>query len=432
MKTSQNANLAYRQILKDILDNGTEIEAKKSKSTGSNKITKDLWNYSIRVENQSDYLVQSDINVVAIPLAVSRFIWMMGANNRIKDIEFYWGKGVVRFSDDEIVMPGSNYGARMITPRPGMNQIEGIIERLKKNPFTRRAAISIYHPEDAVRESTDIPCAFGIFYSIRENRLNTTVLMRSNNAKFLFPYNIFEFSLLSEVIAREVGVDLGCLHFQSVSMHLYENDFEVARQIVEEMKYETYKYDNPIPTTSKCLPQIKKLIKLEADLRHASMGISEENLDSWIEQGKSELDSYWVQFYNIILLFIAEKKLLDSNLSLKIYNELNDIWKQYIAEPKIKEVRQASTQSLFEESKSNIIGIEKSNIQNVNHNLEQSCLEVNKGLQNDNKPIISLREYIEIKKQLINTEALAARDGQMFTKEDVYDTLSNLRSEDSG
>lgn len=429
MKTSQNANLAYRQILNDILDKGTEIKAKKSKSTGSNKTTKDLWNYSILVENQSDYLVQSDINTVAIPLAVSRFIWMMGANNRIKDIEFYWGKGVGRFSDDEIVMPGSNYGARMITPRPGMNQIEGIIERLKKNPFTRRAAISIYHPEDAVRESTDIPCAFGIFYSIREDRLNTTVLMRSNNAKFLFPYNIFEFSLLSEVIAREVGVELGSLHFQSVSMHLYENDFEAARQIVEETKYKNSTYNNPIPEKSECLSQIKKLIKLEADLRHASMGISEDNIDNWIEQGKSELDTYWVQFYNIILLFIANKKLVDNDLSLKVYSELNDVWKRYIPKPKDRGAKKTSTLSLFEDAKSNIIDIQQSNIESAYQNLEQSCLEANQELQGESKSVISLQEYVQIKKQLINSRALAARDGQIFSKDDVFKILSNMRSD---
>lgn len=431
MNSSINANIAYRQILEDILDQGVEIKAKKSLSSGSGKLTKDLWNYSILIENQSDFLVNSDINPVIIPLAVSRFIWMMGANNRIKDIEFYWGKGVSRFSDDEIVMPGSDYGARMITPRPGLNQIEAIIDRLKKNPFTRRAAISIYHPEDAVRESTDIPCAFGIFYSIRENKLNTTILMRSNNAKFLFPYNVFEFSLLSEVIAREVGVELGSLHFQSVSMHLYENDFDAAREIVQETKYDTAEYNNPIPSKSKCLSQIKKLIKLEADLRHASMGISEENIDSWIEQGKSELDSYWVQYYNIVLLFIAERKLLDNELSLKAYDEINETWKQYIPKPKFKGAKQTATPSLFEDVKSNVIGIEQSNLGSAIQNLDQSCLETNERLQKENKNIISLNEYVMIKKQLINQRALAARDGQMFSKEDVYKTLLDIRSDDS-
>lgn len=234
MKTVQNANEAYKQILTDILDSGIECKANKSKSTGSKKLTKDLWNYSIRIENPHE----SVVNSISAPFwsagAVSRFVWMMGANNRIKDIEFYWDKGVDKFSDDEIVMPGSNYGARMITPRPGMNQIQSIIQRLKDDPSSRRAAISIYHPEDAVRESKDIPCAFGIFYTVRENTLLTTILMRSNNAKFLFPYNIFEFSLLSDVIANEIGVELGSIHFQAVSMHLYKADFEKAKELINE------------------------------------------------------------------------------------------------------------------------------------------------------------------------------------------------------
>jgi len=426
MNNISNANIAYRQILSDILSKGKEIRASKTLSTGSEKLTKDLWNYSIKIENPNDSVVKSDIQKFNTAGAVARFIWMMGANNRIKDIEFYWGSGVGRFSDDEILMPGSNYGARMITPRPGMNQIESVIERLKKDPSTRRGAISIYHPEDAVRDSKDIPCAFGIFYTVRDNKLNTTIIMRSNNAKFLFPYNIFEFSLLSEVIANEVGVEMGELHFQAISMHLYEDDFDKAEKIINEKEFSDYSFSNPIPKNNSSLNEIKKLIKLEADLRHASMGITKENVNTWIAQANEELHEYWVQFYLIILHFVAEHKLVDIELSKIVYDQISDVWKSLIPEPKISNSQTKITKDLFGNSSSRVVKLESQYLNEMKQ-FDDSCLEVNKKLEVEGVKQISINEYLEIKKSLINLKAIAARDGQLISSNQINKRLRELR-----
>lgn len=427
MNIVKNANTAYRQILSDILDNGIEIKATKTLSTGSEKTTKDLWNYSIKLENPMDSVVKSNSNKFWVAGAVSRFIWMMGANNRIKDIEFYWGKGVGNFSDDEIIMPGSNYGARMITPRPGMNQIESVIERLKKNPSTRRGAISIYHPEDAVRNSKDIPCAFGVFYTLRGGKLNTTIIMRSNNASFLFPYNIFEFSLLSEVIANEVGVKMGELHFQAVSMHLYEKDFEKAQKVIDENEFNDFSFSNPIPQGNDSLDKIKKLIKLEADLRHASMGITKDNVITWIDLAKAELDEYWTQFYLIILHYIADKKLADNELTNIVYEQLDNVWKNLIEKPATVVKESTITKNLFEDSKSRIVKLDNQYANELNH-FDDSCLIVNDNLSSNGAKEISINEYVELKKKLINQSAIAARDGQFVSSIQIEQVLNNIRN----
>ncbi len=106
-------------------------------------------------------------------------------------------------------MPGSNYGMRLFQPKPNLNQIDGVIKRLQKDRAMRRAAMVVWIPEDAVRESKDIPCAFGSFCVIRDGHLVFITVMRSNNALILLPYNAFEFTLFAEIIATEAGVKLG-------------------------------------------------------------------------------------------------------------------------------------------------------------------------------------------------------------------------------
>jgi thymidylate synthase len=203
--TATNASEAFKGTLQQVLESGSMLKAAESKSTGSNKIFQEILNYHLIIEDPRQRLFRNTKRTFNLPGAIARFIWMMAGNNRLADIEFYWGRAVTPFSDDAITVPGSSYGARMFSSSPGLNQIDAIIHRLQDDPSTRRAAVSIYQPIDAVRESRDIPCTFGLFFHVREEHLISTVIMRSNNALILLPYNIFEFSLLAEVIAQEVG-----------------------------------------------------------------------------------------------------------------------------------------------------------------------------------------------------------------------------------
>src|SRR5207302_676113 len=151
---------------------------------------------------------------------------------RYADIAFYEPK-VKGFTDDGISVPGSSYGRRIVQVRPGLDQLGSAISRLKDDPSSRRAAVTIYQPEDAVRESKDIPCAFGLFYHVRGGELYATLSMRSNNAVQLLPFNVFEFSLLAEVVACELGVPLGPLVYQAASMHVYDESLARAREIID-------------------------------------------------------------------------------------------------------------------------------------------------------------------------------------------------------
>ena len=308
LPTSQDSDGAYAKTLDLLLEKGVEVQLGDSKSTGSGKLTKELLNFKIVVEDPRERFIKNPNRPLNLPAAVARFIWMMAGSDRLADIAFYEPK-VRFFTDDGISVPGSSYGQRILQPRPGLNQFVAVVDRLKQDQASRRAAIAIYHPEDAVRNSADIPCAFGVFYHIRDGRLYSTTLMRSNNAHILMPYNLFEFSLLAEVVASEVGVELGPLTHSVVSMHIYENDFESSKKVVEGFtKIDAQKYPSidKMPT-GEAIEEIKKLVILEAQLRHASGAIGENNIEQWIERGEEGLTPYWRQFYFLLLLFISKQ-----------------------------------------------------------------------------------------------------------------------------
>lgn len=295
------ATAAYSGVLSDILEApgvmGTQTGPRPDKM-------RERLNYSFVIEQPRNRLTPS----LPLDVAVARFVWMMAANNRLADISFYEPK-VSRFTDDGLTVPGSDYGMRLRQPQAGLDQISGAISRLRKSPTTRRAAAAIYQPHDSTRESEDIPCAFGLLFHNRSGKLHTTIIMRSNNALDLLPYNLFEFSMLSEVVAAEADLELGDFTYFAGSMHCFDNE----RSIEKVNKIITTKIDAPtimpcIPRNSQPLKQLQTLGKLEAEIRHESAGISASTVPNWIQKITTSVQPYWAQFGLLLLASVAKRK----------------------------------------------------------------------------------------------------------------------------
>ena len=215
---------------------------------------------------------------------------MLSGNDRVKDIAFYERK-VLGFTDDQMTVPGSNYGKRLFTPEPGVDQVKAIIDRVRRDPGTRRAVAAIYRPEDAVRESKDIPCAFGLSFHARNERLHMTTIMRSNAAWTLLPYNVFEFTLLGELIATLAGMRLGSYTHITLSMHLYEDEVDQAQRACEATLNDLPPPMPPMPRET-TWDQLIDLVKWEADLRYHGTALSSLSYRPLLERAR-EFGPYW-------------------------------------------------------------------------------------------------------------------------------------------
>lgn len=422
-----NSDEAFAKVLEDLLNHGQEISAGDSKSVGANSKSKELLQYSIQVQFPRERLIYNLQKRLTLPATVARFVWMMAASDRLQDISFYEEK-VKFFSDDGVSIPGSNYGQRMLQPRPGVNQLTSVIQTLKKDPSTRRASISIYHPEDAGRESKDIPCTFGLFYNIRNNQLHATTVMRSNNAFVLLPYNLFEFSLLAEIIATEVGVTLGSLTHFAVSMHIYESNYQQAESVVTE--YKTNGFNSNIqmpvmPAMPSPIEQTKQLVILEAQLRHASAGVSATNIEEWIEKGRSKLNVYWQQFYFLLLFHIVKKK--NDGLALNALEQvIEEPYNSYLP----KEVApDKSTMEPIQET-FNFMSQDASNNQVIPVFSSNRLLSLGKIVDSweaKNKKVLTRQEFSKLQDHFLTT--VAARNSNLeVTSEELEEVIGKLLS----
>jgi thymidylate synthase len=413
----KSADDAYATTLMDVLEEGNVCrQLPKALSVGSGRESREIINYSIVLSSPRERLVFNAKRRLTLPAAVARFVWMMAASDRLADIAFYEEK-VRYFSDDGISVPGSNYGQRMLSPRPGLNQLESAIRRLREDPGSRRAAISIYQAEDAVRESRDIPCTFGLFYHVRDGQLLSTTLMRSNNAFILLPYNIFEFSLLAEAVAAELSIPLGPLTHHAISMHIYDSDYAKASEVVRE-------WQNPsagssplllpvVPSRPAPLEQIRQLVILEAELRHGSAGLRGSNVENWIAKGSDKLHPFWSQLYYLLLVHVAKKNNDQGALSA-LESVIEGPWRSYLPEADFIGHEQAAKVGAFTLQSPDVVSGS-----NVIPLFSSRAMESLKGRvinwEREKGQKLSWEYYARVQEELLGT--LAARGGTSFEDE---------------
>lgn len=140
------------------------------------------------------------------------------------DVEFISVFGSMwRNLSDDGVTNNSAYGYLM-KYRFAFDQIEKVVELLKRDPESRRAVINLNTPNERVIETKDEPCTIALQFLIRDEKLHCTAIMRSNDIYLGFPYDVAFFTELQKYIADRLMIDYGNYTHIAISLHLYDRD----------------------------------------------------------------------------------------------------------------------------------------------------------------------------------------------------------------
>jgi thymidylate synthase len=133
------------------------------------------------------------------------------------------------------------YGERFLNYN-NINQLQYIINKLSKNPETRRAIMITWNPNIDIY-SNDPPCVISIEGIIQGKYLNLTEYIRSNDMFRGWPLNMYALIRIGEYIVNEInkrtnkGYELGIVTTISVSAHVYEHDFPYMEKVLEKYGY---------------------------------------------------------------------------------------------------------------------------------------------------------------------------------------------------
>lgn len=244
----------------------------------------------IRIENP-----RARLSVAAVRgqlfSCLGELFWYLSGSEALKQIKYYIRKYEIESEDG--IKVRSAYGPRLFRMH-GLNQVEGIIDLLRSKSSSRRAVIQLFDAMD-LQEEKSPPCTCFLQFLVRGHQLHTFVSMRSNDAYVGLPHDVFAFTMLQELIARELGFGIGTYTHAVGSLHLYARDEPHARKYIEE-GYQERVFMPPMPSGS---PRraIKELIKFEAAIRtvgcHAPM--------------PKKLDEYWLDIARLLAIYASYK-----------------------------------------------------------------------------------------------------------------------------
>lgn len=153
-------------------------------------------------------------------------LWILSGSNQVAAISNYGD--IARYSDNGLVFNGA-YGPKIT------EQLVYVEECLLEDPGSRQAVITIWR--ESPRPSKDIPCTIALQFLIRNNLLNCIATMRSSDTWMGWPYDVFNFSMVSTALVLKLGkylpIGLGMLYLNAGSQHLYVKDYEKAIKCVD-------------------------------------------------------------------------------------------------------------------------------------------------------------------------------------------------------
>ncbi|WP_083205171.1 thymidylate synthase [Bacillus sp. FJAT-27264] len=275
MMIFKNVNEAFTYYIKQLQS------ASESKPRGMR--IKECLGVSFSVENPRDRITNNTSRQMSLSFAFGEFLWYLRGSDKLDIIEYY-SKMYPNFSDDKVSVNGA-YGARIFGGE--LSQWEQVKNILSRDPDSRQAVISIYQPRDLFSCSLDIPCTCVLQYFIRDGKLNGITYMRSNDIYLGMPYDIFSFTMLQEILALELNVDLGSYTHMVGSLHIYEKHFDIFNSL-SEIENQTDQSMLSMTKEAVTSEQMALILQAEQALRKNEV------------IGDINLDPYWKPFIDVL------------------------------------------------------------------------------------------------------------------------------------
>jgi thymidylate synthase len=256
-------------------------------------VIKENCDVSIVLEDPTSCLYTNPLRSSQFKYIAAEFLWYFMGRNDVAWISKY-----AKFWE-HIQNPNgtvhSSYGNLLFTNKNehGYSQYEWAHQSLVKDKDTRQAVLHFNLPMHQSFENKDFVCTMYGIFQIRENKLNFTVHMRSNDVILGLPTDIAFFAVLQMQMLNHLKItypdlELGTYTHIANSLHVYERHFElVENMLAHPFKPETMPKvrQNLITLDGRPTADFELLFKSEAlsKIEFKMCYVGEDNLYKWIK-----------------------------------------------------------------------------------------------------------------------------------------------------
>lgn len=314
----------YPVLFREILEDGDDVSPR-------GYLTKEISPATLVITDPKKKVIPSKIRRLNFGFMVAELLWILRGSDNVDEIAWYNGSWR-NFSDDGKTLNGA-YGKRIFKHPCAfndgikdtiveVNQFKKCYELLKEDPDSRQATIVLFNPLLDNRETKDKPCTNLLRFSIRKNKLNMLVMMRSNDIEKGTPYDIFNFTSLQEIMAGLLGIEVGKYTHVADSLHLYESYFETAKELVTERYPSLYDevgtFDGRILVDS--YEEFEQLLEKINKIEKYTRENKDVNLNKVVNELKDIDNKVWQSYAAILATYNFRKH-------RRIQNELDELKK---------------------------------------------------------------------------------------------------------
>lgn len=229
----------YQELLKTILERGTRHEDRTGVGTISH------FGHQMRFDLRAGFPIVTTKRVPFRWVAEELFWFLSGDTNeknlRARDVDIWkeWADAehTAKFGREEGDL-GPVYGYLWRSfggdypQRNGFDQIAWLINEIEKNPNSRRLIVSGWNPEQAGQ--VDLPPCHTLFqFKIDAGKtLHCQLYQRSADAFLGVPFNISSYALMTHLIARVCGLEVGEFIHTFGDCHIYLNHLEQVKELL--------------------------------------------------------------------------------------------------------------------------------------------------------------------------------------------------------
>lgn len=231
LRTFKTFEEAFLKINKEITEN--------PQYTTTSRIgdVSEIQGYTYRVNDLGSFVFNEKlIGRLDYDYAETFYNWMIsGSSDNKAVIEKY--PNVARFMEkpksDQLPQNFNTfYGPRIL------DQLPYVLKELKEHPDTRRAVISILDSQDLLLldkdETLEFPCCDSATFSIRDNKLNVHVHMRSQNMGQVLKLDMYLWGRFTCELATELNLEPGNFTSTVVSAHVFNKDLPYLNSLFQQ------------------------------------------------------------------------------------------------------------------------------------------------------------------------------------------------------
>jgi len=225
----------YLDLCQRILDEGVTKEDR----TGTGTIS--VFGHQMRFDLSEGFplITTKKLHTKSI---IHELLWFLTGDTNIRYLQ---ENGVRIWNEwaDENGDLGPVYGKqwRSFAGRDGktVDQIQWVVDEIKKNPDSRRLIVSAWNPAE-LSEMALPPCHLLFQFYVANGKLSCQLYQRSADTFLGVPFNIASYALLTQMMAHVTGLEPGEFVHTLGDAHLYLNH-------IEQVKLQLSREPKPLP-----------------------------------------------------------------------------------------------------------------------------------------------------------------------------------------